>query len=96
MEANLLGIKEIQKSIDEYIKDWKINEKSLHIIINKNNRFSINKQLISKIIAIKNSVNIIKENKKISFYIKSFYERKNILKNRNIKKQINDIINLIK
>ena len=84
MEANLLGIKEINQLLEIYLEEWNINKKNIYIIENKSNIISINKKIIAKIILIENKICKIKENKKF------------LLKNKNIKKDINKIINIIK
>lgn len=92
IEANMLGIKEIQKSLKTYLKKWKINKKSFHIISNKKNFTSINKKLISNCIFSKNKIYEIKENKIYFHIINHFFRKKFLLKNKNIKKDINKII----
>lgn len=92
MEPNLLGIKEIQKLLKIYLKEWKIPQKSLHIIANKKKFNSMNKSLISNCLPIKNKILEIKENKFYYIFINQNLKRKILLKNKIIKKEINKII----
>ena len=92
MEANLLGIKEIQNLLKIYLERWKIDKKSLYIISNKNNICSINKNLISNFIFFKNKIFRIKENKIYHIVINNYYKMRFLLKRKNIKKEIDKII----
>lgn len=92
MEANVLGINEIQRTLDTYLKDWKINKNSLHIVSNKRKFNSVNKSLIYHSIFSRNKIYEIKENKIFYFIINSFFKKKFLLKNQKIKKQISKII----
>jgi len=91
MKGNLLGIKKIQGILEKYKYDYKIPEKSLHIVENEYSFKSINIKLQKEIF------NKIKINK-ISYY-KFFnnYTNKHIIKrkiifNKKLKKEINKII----
>ncbi len=95
MEPNLLGIKEIKNLIKIYLDKWKIEVKKIYIIANKKNNNSINKNLISKTIVIKNEICEIKENKYYYILTNNFLKKIFLLKNKNIKKEINNIINKI-
>ena len=95
MEANILGIKEIKQILNLYVEEWKISKNSLHIVSNKNNITSINVRLISKILSVKNSIIKIQENKKFLFCMNSYSKINKLLKNKNIKKEINKIVELI-
>ena len=92
MEANLLGINEAKKLVYKYKKYFNINSEEFNLIINKNNLNSINKNLISKIIPIKNKIYKIRKNKKINININNFFKIKNKFINKKIKKEINKII----
>ena len=95
-EPNLLGIREIESLLKKYIKEWKIPQKSLHIVCNKKNINSINKNLISKYFSNKNKIYEIKENKFYNIFINNYFKRKILLKKKNIKKDLNKFIyNLI-
>ena len=95
MESNLLGIKELEDLLKLYLNAWNINKNSLHIVANKANMFSLNLTLIHKIFPIKNRIIKILENKKYTIFINNFFKRKILLKNKNIKKDINKIIKII-
>lgn len=92
LEANLLGVKEIQSSLKNYKNKWNINEDSLYILSNKKNINSINKSLISKSVSLKNPIYEIKENKIIYSIINNYFKKKFLLKNKKLKKEINKII----
>lgn len=92
MEANLLGIRETQKLLKLYIKRWNIHKKSLHIVSNKKGFCCMNKQLISNCIGIKNKIYEVKENKFYYSMMSHYFKRKVLLKNKNIRKEINKII----
>ena len=95
LEANLLGMKEIQRTLKEYTKGWNINKNSLHIVSNKRNFSSMNKSLIAKCIPHKNKILEIKENKIYYHLIHNYFRKKFLLKNKKIKKEIHKIINQI-
>lgn len=95
LEANLLSIKEIQRTLKQYKKAWNINQNSLHIVSNKRNFSSIHKGLISKCIPHKNKILEIKENKIYYHLIHNYFRKNFLLKNKKIKKEINKIINQI-
>lgn len=95
MESNILGIKEIKKLLNIYINEWKIEKRNLYLIQNKKNISSINKNLLLKIIPIKNKIFIIRENKFYDFFMNHYFKRKLLLKNKSIKKEINKIVNKI-
>ena len=85
MEANLLGIKEINQLLEIYLEEWNINKKNIYIIENKSNIISINKKIIAKIILIENKICKIKENKKFLILLDNYFKRNFLLKNKNIK-----------
>lgn len=94
MEPNILGINEIKKLLSIYLKEWKILKNKICIIINKKNIISINKKIIIQNIKIKNNIEI-KENKFYVFFINNYFKRKVLLKNKNVKKELNKIVNEI-
>ena len=85
-DSNLLGVKEIERLINFYIKKWKIDKVSLHIIKNKHSSININEDLESKILQIKNEIFVVKEDKKYIFLLDSFLKRDMLLKDKKIKK----------
>ena len=91
-EANLLGVKEVQKLLNTYKKVWKIPYKSLHIIANRKKFNSIDKNLISNLIPKSNKIFEIKENKIYNILINSYFRNYYLLNNKNIKKEIYKII----
>ena len=95
MEANVLGIKEIKQILNLYVEKWKISKNSLHIVSNKSNIASINPRLISKILLVQNTVLKIQENRKFLFCMNNYFKINKLLKNKNIKKEINKIAELI-
>lgn len=95
LEPNLLGIKEIQRTLKEYKKGWNINQNSLHIVSNKRNFSSMNKGLIAKCIPHKNKILEIKEDKIYYHLIHNYFRKNFLLKNKKIKKEMNKIINQI-
>ena len=94
-DSNLLGVKEIERLINFYIKKWKINKVSLHIVENKYRSIYINKDLVSKILQIKNEIFVVKEDKKYTFLFDNFFKRNMLLKSKKIKKYLNEIIKII-
>lgn len=95
LEPNLLGIKECKKMLKKYLIKWKIKSKNLYIILNKKNINSINKNLISKSLFLKNKIYEINENKNYQYLINNYFKIKILLKNRKIKKEIKKIICII-
>ena len=94
-DSNLLGVKEIERLISFYIKKWKINKASLHIVENKYRSIYINKDLVSKILKIKNEIFVVKEDKKYIFLLDDFFKRDMLLQDKKIKKDLNRIIKII-
>jgi len=89
MEANLLGINEAKKLINKYEKEFNINFKNLNLILNKNNFNSINKNLISKLIHLKNKIYKIK---KLNIIKNNYFKTNYFLINKKIKKEFYKII----
>lgn len=92
IEANPLGINEIQNILNMYIKQWKINKNNVHIVSNRKKINSINKKLISNCIPIKNKIFEIKENKIYYNIINNYFINKKLFKNIKIKREISKII----
>lgn len=92
MEPNLLGVREIKKLIDIYLKEWKIEKEKIYMIANRKNNSSINKEIILKVLFFKNKIYEIKENKNYSILINNYFNKIILLKNKIIKKEINKII----
>lgn len=95
MKANLLGIKEVGELLESYVKKWKINKESLHIVENNKDIISVNKKLLMKSLSLKSKIFEIKENKLYCFLTENYYKSKKILKNKKIKRDINKIVNKI-
>lgn len=95
-EGNLLGIKQIQGVLELYIKKLKKQKESLHIVVNKKNKDTINKKIIEDSL---NNVKIINEINFDNKYIllnDNFIKNKKILEKKIIKNNINKIIKKIK
>lgn len=92
MEANVLGINEIKRILDTYLRRWKVNKNSLHIVSNKRNFNSINKSLIYHSIFPKKKIYEIKENKIYNLVINDYFRNRFLLKNKKLRKEINKII----
>ena len=92
MEPNMLGINEIKRMLKIYFKEWKINKNNLHIISNKRNFNSINKNLIYHFLFQKNKIYDVKANKIFYYITNNYFRQKCLLKNEKIKKEINKII----
>ena len=91
-EANLLGVKEVQKLLNTNKMVWKTPYKSLHIIANRKKFNSIDKNLISNLIPKSNKIFEIKENKIYNILINYYFRNYYLLNNKNIKKEIYKII----
>jgi len=89
MEANLLGINEAKKLINKYEKEFNINFKNLNLILNKNNFNSINKNINSKLIHLKNKIYKIK---KLNIIKNNYFKTNYFLINKKIKKEFYKII----
>lgn len=92
MEANVLGINEIKRILDTYLRKWKVNKNSLHIVSNKRKFYSINKSLIYHSIFPKKKIYEIRENKIYNLIINNYFRNRFFLKNKKLKKEINKII----
>ena len=95
MEPNILGINEIKKLLSIYLEEWKILKSKLYIIINKKNIISMSRKIITRIIKIQNYNIEIKENKFYLFFLNNYFKRKILLRKKNIKKELNKIVNKI-
>lgn len=95
MESNILGLREIQSLIKIYLHEWKIEQEKIYFIVNKINIDCINKNLILKNLSPKNQIYEIKENKIYYNLMNNYFKKIFLLNNKNIKKQINKIIDKI-
>lgn len=93
-EGNILEIEKDKKTLENYKQFLKIENKKIKLIINKNNKFSINKKIIKKILFNYKILGKIKNNNKYTYYINKNY--KNIIFDRKIKKEYYKIINKLK
>ena len=94
LEANLLGIKGTKAIINKYIRKWKIEKRSLHIITNKSNKNSIDKKIIEYCFP---EITIIGNLKYKELYNKLMNTNyKNIIEKNILKKEYKKIVNKIK
>ena len=91
INANILGMREMKKLLKKYIKEWGIPNNSLHIISNRKDIISINKNLISNCFCLKNKIHEIKEDKIYYIFFNSYFKNKFLIKRKKIKKEINKI-----
>lgn len=89
-EANLFEINKCKKILEKIVNKWEINIKKVNIIINKYNKYSVNKILIKKIFLDFNILGFIKYDKKINYLINTNF--KEILIKNYYKKLIKKII----
>jgi len=89
-EANILGIKAVQKLIKTYIEDYKLPKNSLHIIENKIISNSIDKNITNKILNLKNKTYRVNYDKRY----KNLKNKKinKIIINKKLKRELNKII----
>ena len=66
--------------------------KNIRIILNKQNIFSMDKNLIQKNLPIKNKILEIKENKLYSIFTNQLFKNDNLLDNKKIENKIKIII----
>ena len=90
LEPNILGIEETQKLLDNIINKWKIDKNSLHIMVNKYNKYSINKKVLLKIFKNINFISNINMDKYFTFLINTKFKFLNL---RKLKKYFENIIN---
>ena len=95
-ESNILSLNEINNLLNIYFYKWKIKKNNLQIILNKFNINSINEKLISNFFNFKNKIHKIKENKFYFIFLNNFNKINILLKNKNIKKYMKNIIYEIK
>ena len=95
-ESNILSLNEINNLLNIYFYKWKIKKNNLQIILNKFNINSINEKLISNFFNFKNKIHKIKENKLYFIFLNNFNKINILLKNKNIKKYMKNIIYEIK
>ena len=91
-EANILSINEVKNLLNIYYNKWKLDKKKIRIILNKINIFSINKNIIYKLLKFKNKIYRIKENKFFLIFLNNYYKINMLLKNKKIIKDIKNII----
>ena len=92
LESDILKIKEIKKLLEAYINKININMKNIINILNKQNIYSMDKNLIQKNLPIKNKILEIKENKLYSIFTNQLFKNDNLLDNKKIENNIKIII----
>ena len=93
IEPNLIGIKNSKNIINNYEKFFKIQKEKIMILINKYNKFSINKRILKNIFYKYKIIGKIKYKNKYNLYINGRY--KNIIFNKNIEREYKNIIKKI-
>ena len=91
IEPNLLGVKATRKLIDKYKNDYKIEKNSLHIIENKVNINSINKDIIKCCFSDAKYLGKINYNNIYDKLINNNFNKLNIILNNKIKKEFKKI-----
>lgn len=89
-EGNILQLKKDRKILKNYKKFFNIKGKKIKILINKNNKFSINKKIIKKLLFNYKILGKIENNNKYTYYINKNY--KNIIFNKKMKMEYKKII----
>lgn len=93
-QGNILEIKKDRKILKKYKKKFNINNKKIKIIINKDNKFAINKKIIKKILFNCKILGKIKYNNKYNYYINKKYN--NIIFDKKTKNEYIKIIKKLK
>ena len=91
-EENLLGIKLLQKILEEYKNKYNIEKSKICIIKNKVEKNNINKNLIKNILKIKSKIIKINYNKDYIKIKNKIININKIILNKNIKKDIKKIV----
>ena len=91
-EENLLGIKLLQKILEEYKNKYNIEKSKICIIKNKVEKNNINKNLIKNILKIKSKIIKINYNKDYIKIKNKIININKIILNKNIKKYIKKIV----
>ena len=89
--SDIFGIRETNNLLNIFFNKWKFKINNFQIILNKNNFFSINKDLISNFLKFKTKFYIIRENKFYSVLINNNFKRNFLLKNKKIEKDLKKI-----
>ena len=89
--SDIFGISETNNLLNIFFNKWKFKINNFQIILNKNNFFSINKDLISNFLKFKTKFYIIRENKFYSVLINNNFKRNFLLKNKKIEKDLKKI-----
>ena len=76
IEPNIIGIKKGKKIIKEYLENLKIKKDKIIILINKKNKYSIDKEIIQKIFKNIKIIGEIKNNYKYDKYRNTFKSKK--------------------
>ena len=95
VEPNLIGVKKGDILIKHYIKDLKIKEENIKILINKKNKNSIYKELIKKIFDEINIIGEIKYNNKYEKLLNNKFNNLKIILNKKERKELIKIFNEI-
>ena len=93
--SDIFGIRETNNLLNIFFNKWKFKINNFQIILNKNNFFSINKELISNFLKFKTKFYIIRENKFYSVLINNKFKINFLLKNKKIKKDFKKIVDEI-
>ena len=93
IEPNLIGVKKGDILIKHYIKDLKIKEENIKILINKKNKNSIYKELIKKIFNEINIIGEIKYNNKYEKLLNNKFNNLKLILNQKERKELIKIFN---
>ena len=93
IEPNLIGVKKGDILIKQYIKDLKINEENIKVLINKKNKNSIYKELIKKIFNEINIIGEIKYNNKYEKLLNNKFNNLKLILNQKERKELIKIFN---
>ncbi len=95
IEPNLLGIKNCKKLLNYYLKELKIKKNKILILVNKKNKFSIDKSILKNIFKNIKIIGEIKNNFKYERLMNNGIKNFNIIFNNKERKEIKKILKKI-
>ena len=92
LEPNLIGLEKFKNILKEYIEILKIKKNKIFILINKSNKYSINKKIIENIFKKIKIIGEIKNNSKYEMLINNKMKNSNIILDKKEEKNLIKIL----
>ena len=92
LEPNLIGIKKFKVILKEYVEYLKIKKDKIYILLNKENKYSVNKKVIENIFKKIKIVGQINDNLKYEILINNKMKNVDKILNKKEEKNFNKIL----